>query len=181
MKEGLISDDPVRVAFAVSNLCGRAKHWAYTRETTSPGCFESWAQLCEQLRAALLPANNEFRQRSRFLACKQGKRELQAYVQEMRTLVASLEGNPLPEDVKSTVFMAGLKVGPARTSYSGYGGGDSNRPPREVQPQAGWYSSEAEHRHDENGILWEAEHDAVPPAVTAPIDTGAYSEPEPWT
>ncbi|KAI9984498.1 hypothetical protein PInf_005856 [Phytophthora infestans] len=97
MKAGLISDEPVRVAFALSNLGGRAKHWAYTRETTSPGCFASWAQLCEQLRAAFLPASNEFRQRSRFLACKQGKRELQEYAQEMRTLVASLARNPLPE------------------------------------------------------------------------------------
>ncbi|KAI9998541.1 hypothetical protein PInf_002932 [Phytophthora infestans] len=115
MKAGLISDEPVRVAFALSNLGGRAKHWAYTRETTSPKCFASWAQLCEQLRAAFLPANNEFHQRSRFLACKQGKRELQEYAQEIRTLVASLAGNPLPDAVKTTFFMDGLKVGPART------------------------------------------------------------------
>ncbi|POM77338.1 Gag protein [Phytophthora palmivora] len=36
------------------------------------------------LRAAFLPANYEYRQRSRFLACKQGKRELHEYIQEMR-------------------------------------------------------------------------------------------------
>ncbi|KAI9991257.1 hypothetical protein PInf_018889 [Phytophthora infestans] len=134
MKAGLISDEPARVAFALSNLGGRAKHWAYTRETTSHGCFASWAQLCEQLRAAFLPANNEFRQRSRFVACKQGKRELQEYAKEMRTLVASLAGNPQPEDVKTTVFMDGL----------------SHKQPGTPR--------EEEHRHDENGVPREAEH-----------------------
>ncbi|POM75939.1 LOW QUALITY PROTEIN: Gag protein, partial [Phytophthora palmivora] len=67
------------------------------------------------LRAAFLPANYEYRLRSRFLACKQGKRELHEYIQEMRVLAASLVGNPLPEHIKVTVFMDGLKVGPSRT------------------------------------------------------------------
>ncbi|POM67035.1 Gag protein [Phytophthora palmivora] len=85
------------------------------REATTPGCFTTWAQLCEQLRAAFLPENYEYRQRSRFLACKQGKRELHEYIQEMRVLAASLKGNPLSEHIKVTVFMDGLKVGPSRT------------------------------------------------------------------
>ncbi|POM74539.1 Pol protein [Phytophthora palmivora] len=67
------------------------------------------------LRAAFLPANYEYRQRSRFLACKQGKRELHEYIQEMQVLAASLVGNPLPEHIKVTVFTDGLKVGPSRT------------------------------------------------------------------
>ncbi|POM66727.1 Gag protein [Phytophthora palmivora] len=111
----LISTERLRVAFALSNLGGRVKTWAYTREATTPGCFTTWAQLCQQLRAAFLPANYEYRQRSRFLACKQGKRELHEYIQEMRVLAASLVGNPLPEHIKVTVFMDGLKVGPSRT------------------------------------------------------------------
>ncbi|POM60123.1 Gag protein [Phytophthora palmivora] len=76
MDAALISTERLRVAFALSNLEGRAKTWAYTRKSTSLGCFTTWAQLCQQLRAAFLPANYEYRQRSRFLACKQGKREL---------------------------------------------------------------------------------------------------------
>ncbi|POM75893.1 Gag protein, partial [Phytophthora palmivora] len=79
-------------------------------QSTTPGCFTTWAQLCQQLRAAFLPANYEYRQRSRFLACKQGKRELHEYIREMRVLAA-----PLPEHSKVTVFMDGLKVGPSRT------------------------------------------------------------------
>ncbi|KAE9266053.1 hypothetical protein PR003_g32255 [Phytophthora rubi] len=115
MDAALVSDERLRVAFALSNLSGRAKSWAYTREATTPGCFASWSQLCEQLRAAFLPANYEYRQRSRILACKQGRRELHEYIQEMRVLTASLVGNPLPEHIKVTVFMDGLRVGPART------------------------------------------------------------------
>ncbi|KAG2933350.1 hypothetical protein PC119_g13010 [Phytophthora cactorum] len=115
MDAALISTEQLRVAFALSNLSGRAKSWAYTREATTPGCFASWAQLCEQLRAAFLPANYEYRQRSRFLSCKQGKRELHEYIQEMRELTASLVGNPLHEHIKVTVFIDGLRVGPART------------------------------------------------------------------
>ncbi|POM58157.1 Gag protein [Phytophthora palmivora] len=36
-------------------------------------------------------------------------------IQEMRVLAASLMGNHLPEHIKVTVFMDGLKVGPSRT------------------------------------------------------------------
>ncbi|KAI9994054.1 hypothetical protein PInf_016617 [Phytophthora infestans] len=39
-----------------------------------------------------------------------------------------------------------------------------------------------EHRHDEDGVPRKAGHrsnDAVAPAVTQPVDTGAYSEPKP--
>ncbi|POM57658.1 Gag protein [Phytophthora palmivora] len=115
MDAALISTERLRVAFALSNLGGRAKTWAYTREATTPGCFTTWAQLCQQLRAAFLPANYECRQCSRFLACKQRKRELHEYIQEMRVLAASLVGNPLPEHIKVTVFMDGLKVGPSHT------------------------------------------------------------------
>ncbi|KAG2887003.1 hypothetical protein PC119_g20933 [Phytophthora cactorum] len=61
MEAALITSESLRVVFALSNLSGRAKSWAYTREATSPGCFASWAQLCEQLRAAFLPANYEYR------------------------------------------------------------------------------------------------------------------------
>ncbi|ETO99594.1 hypothetical protein F441_22990 [Phytophthora nicotianae CJ01A1] len=68
-----------------------------------------------ELRAAFLPANYEYRQRSRFLSCKKGKRELHEYIQEMRELTASLVGNPLNKHIKVTVFMDGLRVGPART------------------------------------------------------------------
>ncbi|POM66773.1 Gag protein [Phytophthora palmivora] len=67
-----------------------------------------------------LQANYEYHQRSRFLACKKGKRELHKYIQVMRIFSSSLEGNPLPKHVKVTVFMGGLKVGPSRTQLFTY-------------------------------------------------------------
>ncbi|POM72563.1 LOW QUALITY PROTEIN: Gag protein, partial [Phytophthora palmivora] len=104
-----------------------------------PGCFTTWVQLCQPLRFAFLPAIYEYRQSSRFLAWK---RELQEYIQEMRVLAASLVRNPLPEHIKVTVFMDGLKVDPSRTQLfrEHYGGGYPDRPPRGVQPPTGSYS-----------------------------------------
>ncbi|POM71559.1 Gag protein [Phytophthora palmivora] len=80
--------------------------------------------------------------RSRFLVCKQGKRELHEYIQEMRVLAAALVGNPLPEYIKVTVLMDGLKVGPSRTQLfrAHANTGDRDRPPRGVQPPTGSYS-----------------------------------------
>ncbi|POM78720.1 Gag protein [Phytophthora palmivora] len=49
MDAALISTERLRVAFALSNLGGRAKTWAYTRDATTPGCFTTWAQLCQQI------------------------------------------------------------------------------------------------------------------------------------
>ncbi|POM74997.1 LOW QUALITY PROTEIN: Gag protein [Phytophthora palmivora] len=54
------------------------------------GLFQN---LGSALRASFLPANYEYRQRSRFLVCKR-ERELHEYIQEMRVLAASLVGNP---------------------------------------------------------------------------------------
>ncbi|POM71830.1 Gag protein [Phytophthora palmivora] len=144
-KDGaLIATERLRVACTLSNLGGRAKTWAYMREAIPPDCFTTWAQLCAQLRAAFLPANYEYRQRSRSLVCKQGKRELHEYIQGMRVLAAPLVGNPLPEHIKLTVFMDGLKVGPIlhaavpRTREHN-GGGYPDHSSRGVQPQTGSY------------------------------------------
>ncbi|POM61911.1 Gag protein [Phytophthora palmivora] len=65
-------------------------------------------QLCERLQTGFLLANYEYRQRSRFLACKQEKLELFEYTQKMRVLAASPVVNPLSEHIKMTMFMDGL-------------------------------------------------------------------------
>ncbi|POM79861.1 LOW QUALITY PROTEIN: Gag protein, partial [Phytophthora palmivora] len=107
MNTTLISTEQLRVAFALSNLGGRAETWAYTCEATSPGCFTTWARRCEQITATFLPANYENRQRSHFLGCKQEKLELYEYIQEMWVLTAFLVRNSLPEHIKGTVFVDG--------------------------------------------------------------------------
>jgi hypothetical protein len=115
MEAALLTDERLKVAFAVSHLGGRARNWALTRDSTVIGAFPSWEQLKHELRLTFLPPNVAYQTRSRFLASRQGKRDLVDYVQELRTLVAGMVADPLPETVLITVFMEGLKVGPART------------------------------------------------------------------
>ena len=53
--------------------------------------------------------------RSSFLSTCQGKKELSDYVQELRTLIAAMQLDPLPELVLVTIFIMGLSAGVART------------------------------------------------------------------
>ncbi|POM68665.1 Gag protein [Phytophthora palmivora] len=125
MEAALISTERLRVAFALSNLRGREKTWAYTREATTPGCFTTWAQLCQQLRAAFLPANYECRQRSRFLACKQGKRDLHECEYSLHLLPEHIkvtvhgwpEGGPIPHTVVPRACECGV-AGSAKSARS---------------------------------------------------------------
>ena len=52
--------------------------------------------------------------RSRFLAAWQGKKELTDYVQELRTLIAAMQQDPLAEEFLMTDFMERLHNGVAR-------------------------------------------------------------------
>jgi hypothetical protein len=52
--------------------------------------------------------------RARMLGCKQGKRSLHEFVQELQYLRAALTSDPLPESLLVTLFMEGLRQGPAR-------------------------------------------------------------------
>lgn len=115
MQAALLMDERQRVAFAVSHLGGRARQWALTRDSTVEGAFPTWEYLKHEIRVMFLPPNAAYQVRSRFLASRQGKRELAKYVQELRTLFVGMISDPLPEIVKVTIFMEGLRVGPART------------------------------------------------------------------
>ena len=115
LSAGQIYDPRSQVAFALSNLGGRARAWAMARETATPGHFTSWPAMAQELRANFLLANVAYRHRSLFLRCKQGKRILQDYVMELQNLEAAMAGAPLSEDVKVTVFMDGVRPGPVRT------------------------------------------------------------------
>jgi hypothetical protein len=113
---GCIHDARQQVTFAISHMTGRAKEWALTCETTQPGFFGDWRSLTESMKAMFLPPNVAYRQRVAFLACKQGDRDLYAYVQELRQLRASMVANSISEDVMLAVFMEGMKFGPAKTA-----------------------------------------------------------------
>ncbi|GMF49890.1 unnamed protein product [Phytophthora fragariaefolia] len=115
LSAGQIYDARAQVAFALSNLGGRARAWAMVRETATPGYFTSWSFMEQELRSTFLLANVAYRRRSNFLRCKQGKRSLQDHVMELHNLEAAMAGAPLSEDVKVTVFMDGVRTGPVRT------------------------------------------------------------------
>ncbi|KAE8954523.1 hypothetical protein PR001_g32456, partial [Phytophthora rubi] len=115
LSAGQIYDARAQVAFALSNLGGRARAWAMACETATPGYFTSWSFMEQELRSTFLLANMAYRHRSSFLRCKQGKRSLQDYVMELHNLEAAMAGAPLSEDVKVTVFMDGVRTGPVRT------------------------------------------------------------------
>ncbi|GMF18689.1 unnamed protein product [Phytophthora fragariaefolia] len=70
----------------------------------------------QELRSTFLLDNVAYRHRSSFLLCKQGKRSLQDYVMELHNLEAAMAGAPLAEDVKVTVFMDGVRMGPVSSS-----------------------------------------------------------------
>jgi hypothetical protein len=109
-----ISSERVRVDYALSFLSGRAEDWALTRCMTEPNCFPDFNTFVTALQGMFMPPNSDFRARANLLACKQGSRPLHAFISEMRFLRASLTDS-MPESTMVTVFMRGIKQGPART------------------------------------------------------------------
>ena len=74
MNAALIQSEGLKVAFAFSHLSGKAKSWALTRANSLHDAFPTWEYLQREMQVAFQPPNAVFRQRSRFLSCKQGKR-----------------------------------------------------------------------------------------------------------
>ncbi|RHZ30808.1 hypothetical protein DYB31_016246 [Aphanomyces astaci] len=56
-----IDDDEIRVSFAMSHLTGRAEDWAWGLTCEDGFTFANFDDFIEQLKAAFLPANSDFR------------------------------------------------------------------------------------------------------------------------
>uniref|UniRef100_A0AAV1UL20 Ty3 transposon capsid-like protein domain-containing protein n=1 Tax=Peronospora matthiolae TaxID=2874970 RepID=A0AAV1UL20_9STRA len=115
MTSGLITIDHQQVLLAISKLDGRAREWASTCSTSVDIAFPTWESLKSQLVQVFSPPNQAYRMRSRFLAPRQDANELSDYVQEMRTLMAAMQSDALPEAVHVTIFTEGLSSGIVRT------------------------------------------------------------------
>ncbi|KAF0709893.1 hypothetical protein AaE_012738 [Aphanomyces astaci] len=106
-----IPDDATRVTFAMSHLKGRAEDWAFSKRLTGRHCFPSFAVFETKVKAMFLPPNSVIA-RSIYLVCKQGKRSLQEFIQDLRFLANINDEESLPESLRVTVFMDGLNQGP---------------------------------------------------------------------
>ena len=110
-----IKDPLMQVAFAMSNLAGRAKSWSFGKRLADPTCFATYDEFKYELKLAFEPPKTEFRYRTEFLALKQGKRDVHAYSEQARYLVSCIVNRPIDEDTKVSTFMTGLNDGPVKT------------------------------------------------------------------
>ncbi|KAF1316972.1 reverse transcriptase, partial [Globisporangium splendens] len=107
--------DPMQqVLFAMSNLAGRAKSWAYGKRLAEPHCFYDLDDFKRELKKAFEPPQSEFRARAEFLKLRQGKYDLHSYAQRARYLVSSIVNEPIDASTQVVTFMAGLNDGPIR-------------------------------------------------------------------
>uniref|UniRef100_M4BTU0 Retrotransposon gag domain-containing protein n=1 Tax=Hyaloperonospora arabidopsidis (strain Emoy2) TaxID=559515 RepID=M4BTU0_HYAAE len=104
-----------RVGMAISKLGGRAREWALTCSTSVDEAFTTWDLLKQQISRVFDPPNQASRVRSHLLSACQGKKELSESFQKLRTLIAAMQLDPIPEMVLVTIFMEGLRTGVAQT------------------------------------------------------------------
>ncbi len=110
-----IEEPSMQVTFAMSNLAGRAKSWAFGRKMADRDCFPSYESFKRELTETFEPPKTEFRARAEFLDLKQGKRDIHAYSQYTRHLVSCIVCDPIDESTKVVAFMKGLIDGPIKT------------------------------------------------------------------
>uniref|UniRef100_A0AAV1TWJ0 CCHC-type domain-containing protein n=1 Tax=Peronospora matthiolae TaxID=2874970 RepID=A0AAV1TWJ0_9STRA len=110
-----IDDGDMQVAFAQSNLAGRAKTWALGLKLHDPYAFGSLEVFKSRLRQTFEPPRAEFRARTELLKLKQSKRDVHAYAQHIRHLTSCISSNPINEHTLVSVFMQGLADGPVKT------------------------------------------------------------------
>ena len=83
-----IVDEQIQVAFAQSNLAGRAKTWALSLMLRDPYVVGSLDAFKARLKQTFEPPRAEFRARSELLKLKEGKRDVHANAEHIRLLAS---------------------------------------------------------------------------------------------
>ncbi|KAF1329369.1 Membrane protein, partial [Globisporangium splendens] len=109
-----LRDPSQQVLFAMSNLAGRAKSWAYGKRLADLNCFPSYDHFKTELKTAFEPSQSEFRARTEFLKLRQGRFDLHSYAQRARYLVSSIVDELIDVPTQVVTFMTGLNDGPIR-------------------------------------------------------------------
>jgi hypothetical protein len=109
-----LRDPSKQVLFAMSNLAGRAKSWAYGKRLVDINCFLSYDHFKAELKKAFEPPQSESRARAEFLKLRQGRFDLHSYAQRARYLVSSIVDEPIDVPTQVVTFMTGLNDGPIR-------------------------------------------------------------------
>ncbi|KAF1314301.1 Pol protein, partial [Globisporangium splendens] len=109
-----LRDPSQQVLFAMSNLAGRAKSWAYGKRLADLNCFPSYDHFKTELKKAFEPPQSEFLARAEFLKLRQGRFDLHSYAQRARYLVSSIVDEPIDVPTQVVTFMTGLNVRPIR-------------------------------------------------------------------
>lgn len=104
----------VQVAFAMSNLKEKARQWAYGRKQRDPDIFADLVEFKRAIKTAFDPPKNEFRNRSRFLTIRQGRKTLHEYIQLARNYLNGITTNPIDDLTQVVIFLLGLADGPVR-------------------------------------------------------------------
>uniref|UniRef100_A0AAV1U124 Retrotransposon gag domain-containing protein n=1 Tax=Peronospora matthiolae TaxID=2874970 RepID=A0AAV1U124_9STRA len=105
----------MQVTFALPNLTGRAKTWALGLGLHDLIGFKSLEIFESRLKKTFETPRAEFRARSALLKLKQGKRDVQAYAQNLRYLASSVTENHVDENTLINVFIYSLVDGPVKT------------------------------------------------------------------
>ena len=100
-----IDNEELQVAFAESNLAGRARTWALNLQLHDPNVFESLAVFKTLLSQTFERPRAELGTLSEILKIKQGKRDVHAYAQHVRHVASCMVANPASEFVLITILL----------------------------------------------------------------------------
>jgi hypothetical protein len=109
-----ITDEPTKVAFALSHLAGAARAWGFNRLLADPDCFPSYEVFQKELIAEYEPPRTLHRAIAEFLELEQNKLSLHDYIQQMRYLISCATEDPPSQSTMVTHFMRGLRTGHVR-------------------------------------------------------------------